>query len=178
MFLEEGLFQDDLLSFLLDYIDILFVKSNGGEELDTLALFAADIVSLVLGVNFELRDIIFLAERAFNRISRQVLRKTRKNLLLLQGLLTLLADSLDFQIQRIFKDLGELDHRDTARFNLGFYEVTTPTVFTLSSSTCVDDPFVIFLFFLSSLLDFFEFLLDVAINILVEIALLHRYTGD
>jgi len=97
--LHKAVLQSDLLPLLLYDIDVFFIQGHWGQQLHAHALLALQLVGLGLRVDLELWDEVLLADGATDGVGGEVLAKAGEDLLLLQRLIALLAESLKLKEQ-------------------------------------------------------------------------------
>lgn len=98
MLFQELLLEDDLLTLLLDDVDVLLVEGDGREQGHLHALTPLEVVCFILGIDCEFGDKVFFAERAIDHIDTCTLREAREYLFFTQEPIALSALLIERQV--------------------------------------------------------------------------------
>jgi len=98
MLFQKLLLKDDLLTLLLNDVDVLLVEGDGREEGDLHALTPLKVVCFIFGIDCEFWHKLFFAERAIDNIDTCTLREAREDLFFSEEPIALSALLVESQV--------------------------------------------------------------------------------
>jgi hypothetical protein len=105
---DEVILKKNLVALFADNVDELFVKTHWWQHADRITLSTINVRILLLGVDFEFRNVLTLANGTLNCVAAQVLLEAREHLLFTKGFFAFLTDFVNLKVEQVFEDVAQL----------------------------------------------------------------------